>query len=203
MTAALLAAVLLAPTSTALPESTVSWSLARAIDGVDVWRAERHGEFWGYARGTVDAPPEFVFARVTDFEALPARYPWLDRVQVLARDESSALVHFHYDLPWPLADRALTARHRWWRDESGSIVLDIEGANALGPPPDGAVAIEDVYARFVFTPVPGAGTVVEYLFRGDVAGLLPRAARAQAAWKVPLNLVLSLRRAVAADPTLH
>jgi hypothetical protein len=202
MTAALLAAVLLGPASTALPDGSsvpAPWSLARAVDGVDVWRAERAGEFWGYARGMVDAPPDVVFARVTDFEALPGRYPWLDRVLVLARDDGMALVYYRYDLPWPLADRAVTARHSWWRDASGAIVLDVEGANALGPPPDGAVPIEDVYSRFVFTPAPGLGTVVEYLFRGDVAGLLPRAVRAQAAWKVPLNLVLSLRRAVA-DP---
>jgi hypothetical protein len=204
MIAALLAAVLLGSASTArslVPSVPPPWVLARAVDGVSVWRAERLDGFWGYARTTIAATPDTVFARVIDFESLPARYPWLDRVRVLERGDGTALVNFHYDLPWPLADRSYTARHWWWRDETGAIVLDIEGANALGPPPDGAVQVEQLFARFVFRPEhAGAATDVEYLFRGDIAGMLPRLVRAEAAWKVPLNLVLSLRRAAESPP---
>jgi hypothetical protein len=107
-------------------------------------------------------------------------------------------VWFHYDLPWPLSDREYTAQHRWWTEPSGTIVLDVEGANDLGPPPEGAVEVERVLTRIVMSPLDGGtASEVEYLFRADMAGLLPRAVRSQTAWKIPLNVMLSMRRSLA------
>ena len=60
---------------------------------------------------------------------------------------------------------------------------------------DRAVREEQRIAAFVED---GAATDVEYLLRADLAGLLPRSVRAQSAWKIPLNVVLSLPRAI--DP---
>jgi len=176
----------------------VVWRVAKEVDGITVWSAETRNDFWGYARGRVDATPAAIFHHVSDFEALPRMFPTLDRVEVLRRDASSALVWFHYDLPWPLSDREYTAQHRWWTEPSGTIVLDVEGANDLGPPPDGAVEVERVLTRIVMTPLEGGtASEVEYLFRADMAGLLPRAVRSQTAWKIPLNVMLSMRRSLA------
>ena len=174
-----------------------AWSLVRVVDGVTVWAAETDGAYWGFARGRVDASAEAIFHRIGNFEGLPKMFPWLDRVSVLERDEHSALVYFHYDLPWPLSDRSYTARHRWWTEPSGTIVLDVEGANELGPPANGDVQVERVLTRIVMRPLaPGTSSEVEYLFRADLAGMLPRAVRAQTAWKVPLNVMLSMRRSL-------
>ena len=172
----------------------VGWRLAREVDGVVAWTAETQDEFWGYARGRVQAPPDAIFDRIGNFESLPAVYPWLDRVQVLERGDHTALVYFHYDLPWPLSDRSYTARHRWHTDPGGTIVLDVEEENGASPPADGAVHVENVLAQIVLAPVDGgAASDVGYLFRADLAGMLPRTVRAQTAWKVPLNVVLSMR----------
>ena len=199
MIAMVLAVLLLGTPVTARAEvlSPAAWSLARVVDGVTVWAADTDGAYWGFARGRVDASAEAIFHRIGNFEGLPKMFPWLDRVSVLERDEHSALVYFHYDLPWPLSDRSYTARHRWWTEPSGTIVLDVEGANELGPPAAGDVQVERVLTRIVMTPLaPGTSSEVEYLFRADLAGMLPRAVRAQTAWKVPLNVMLSMRRSL-------
>lgn len=199
MFAIALAVLLLGTPVTARAEtaSQTTWSLARVVDGVTVWAAETNGAYWGFARGRVDASAEAIFHRIGNFEGLPKMFPWLDRVSVLERGEDTALVYFHYDLPWPLSDRSYTARHRWWTEPSGAIVLDVEGANELGPPADGDIRVERVLTRIVMTPLPsGTSSEVEYLFRADLAGMLPRAVQAQTAWKVPLNVMLSMRRSL-------
>src|SRR5688572_28811796 len=172
------------------------WSLARVVDGIHVWSAETPRDFWGYARGRVQATPEAIFHRVGDFEGLPNVFPWLATVQVLERGDATALVYFRYDLPWPLSDRSYTARHRWWTEENGTIVLDVEGENGVGPPAADTVTIERVLTRIVMAPAGDAATDVEYLFRADMAGRLPRTVRAQTAWKIPLNVMLSMRRSL-------
>jgi hypothetical protein len=172
-----------------------SWRLVDVVEGVRVWAAERPGEFWGLARGRVEAPADAIFRRVSDFESLPRVYPWLDDVRVLARGEGNALVYFHYDLPWPISDRSYTATHRWWTEPSGTIVLDVQDAGRVALPDDGAVHVERVLTRMTFAPV-GVGTEVEYLFRADLAGMLPHGVRAQTAWKIPMNAVLSMRRSL-------
>jgi hypothetical protein len=201
MVAIALVVLLLAGCGTARAnDPSVAWTRATEVDGIQVWAAETHGDYWGYARGRVAATPEAIFRRIGDFESLPKVYPWLDRVRVLERGDHTALVYFHYDLPWPLSDQTYTAAHRWWTEPSGTIVLDVEDANALGPPPDGSVRVEHVLTRIVLNPASGGlATDVEYLFRADMAGLLPRAVKAQTAWKVPLNVVLSMRRSL--EPT--
>ncbi len=196
---ALMLAVLLAATAAqaAGDAEPATWRVVDDVDGVRVWAAERPGEFWGLARGRVDAPADAIFRRVSDFEALPHVYPWLDAVHVLERGEDSALVYFHYRLPWPLSDRSYTAAHRWWTDPSGTIVLDAEEPAGAAAPADGAVHVEHVLTRMTFAPARnGAAADVEYLLRADVAGFLPRAVRAETAWKIPLNAVLSMRRSL-------
>ena len=34
----------------------VPWRIAKEVDGITVWSAETRNDFWGYARGRVDAP---------------------------------------------------------------------------------------------------------------------------------------------------
>ena len=199
MHATLLVALLIAFCGVAPAAPTEArWVPATSVDGVQVWSAQADGQYWGYARGRVLATPEAIFRRIGDFESLPSVYPWLDRVRVLERGEDTALVYFHYDLPWPLSDRSYTARHRWWTEPSGTIVLDVQDANDDVPPADdGAVRVEHVLTRIVMAPVlDGTASDVEYLFRADMAGMLPRSVRAQTAWKVPLNVVLSMRRSL-------
>lgn len=135
MFATLLVALLIGLPGTA-PAAPVEarWRPATVVDDVHVWAAGADGEYWGYARGRVLASPEAIFRRIGDFESLPKVYPWLDRVRVLERGADTALVYFHYDLPWPLSDRSYTARHRWWTEASGTIVLDVEDANDEVPP---------------------------------------------------------------------
>ena len=175
----------------------VAWRLASEVDGITVWSAETRTGFWGYARGRVDATPAAIFHRISNFEELPRMFPALDRVEVRRRDEASALVWFHYNLPWPLSDREYTAQHHWWTEPSGTIVLDVEGVDGE-PPHDGAVAVERVLTRIVMAPLDGGtASEVEYLFRADIAGMLPRAVRSQTAWKIPLNVMRSMRRSLA------
>jgi hypothetical protein len=195
---AVIVAVLLAGSAHAAADADPApWQAVAVVDGVHVWAAERPGEFWGLARGRVEAPAEAIFRRVSDFEALPHLYPWLDAVRVLDRDEGRALVYFHYNLPWPLSDRSYTATHRWWTEPSGTIVLDVEDAGGIANPNDGAIHVERVLTRMTFAPALGGGaTDVEYLFRADLAGMLPHSVRAQTAWKIPMNAVLSMRRSL-------
>lgn len=195
---AVVAALLVgAPGAARATDAAAAWRLAKEVDGITVWSAETRTGFWGYARGRVDATPAAIFRRISNFEELPRMFPTLDRVEVLRRDGSSALVWFHYDLPWPLSDREYTAQHRWWTEPSGTIVLDVEGLDGERPH-DGTVEVERVLTRIVMAPLDGgAASEVEYLFRADMAGMLPRAVRSQTAWKIPLNVMLSMRRSLA------
>jgi len=197
MRATMLVALVLAVSGRAGAANEAHWSPAAVVDGIRVWAAETHTGYWGYARGRVLASPEAIFHRIGNFESLPSVYPWLDRVRVLERGEGTALVYFHYDLPWPLSDRSYTARHHWWTEPSGTIVLDAEGDDQVPPVDDGAVHVEHVLTRIVMAPaLGGSASDVEYLFRADMAGMLPRSVRAQTAWKVPLNVVLSMRHSL-------
>ena len=184
------------PGSAAPVVDPASWRPVEVVDGVQVFAAEPPGEFWGLARGRVAAPADAIFHRLSNFEALPTMYPWLATVRVLERGDASCLVYFRYDLPWPLSDRCFTGLHRWWTEPSGTIVLTVEGAGGA-PPEDGVVRIEDLLIRMTFAPVDdGSATDVAYLFRADLAGLLPRRVRAETAWKIPMNVILSLRRSL-------
>jgi len=175
----------------------LEWRLARTTDGIVAWAAEGPEEFWGFARGTVAAPADAILARITNFELLPQLSSRLRDVRVLERGDDTALVYFHYDLPWPLSDRSYTVWHHWGRDASGVLFLDVDDANDRGPPPDGTVRVRDFLVRIRLWPTPDGGTtLVEYLFRADLAGYLPRTVRAQTAWKIPLNAVLSMRRSL-------
>jgi hypothetical protein len=204
---ALVVAVLLLGAIDASPagaSDVATWRLTDVVDGVSAWSAEGPDEYWGLARGRVDAPPGVIFGRVSNFEALPTMYPMLDAVRVLERGPATALVYFHYDMPWPISDRSYTAAHRWWTEPTGAIVLDVEDANSEAPPDDGAIHIERLLARLTFAPVgDGAATDVEYLFRADLAGMLPRRVRVATAWKIPLNAVLAMRRSLAARYALR
>ena len=176
----------------------LAWRLVRTTDGIAAWAAEGPGEFWGFARGAVAAPADAILARITNFELLPQLSSRLRDVRVLERSEDTALVYFHYDLPWPLSDRSYTVWHHWGRDESGMLFLDVDDANDRGPPPDGTVRVRDFLARIRLWPTSdGGATLVEYLFRADLAGYLPRTVRAQTAWKIPLNVILTVRRSLA------
>jgi hypothetical protein len=184
-------------TAPATEAPVAAWQLAKEVDGITVWSAETRTGFWGYARGRVDATPAAIFRRVSNFEELPRMFPTLDRVEVRRRDASSALVWFHYDLPWPLSDREYAAEHRWWTEPSGTIVLDVEGVDGEQPH-DGAVEVERVLTRIVMAPLDGgAASEVEYLFRADMAGMLPHGVRSQTAWRIPLNVMLAMRRSLA------
>ena len=197
MFALALAVLLLGAPASARADQAATWSLARVVDGIHVWSAETRRDFWGYARGRVEAAPEAIFHRIGDFEGLPNVFPWLATVRVLERGDQTALVYFRYDLPWPLSDRSYTARHRWWTEPDGTIVLDVEGDNEIGPPAGDTITIERLRTRIVLRPAEGTATDVEYLFRADLAGMLPRTVRAQTAWKIPLNVMLSMRRSLA------
>ncbi len=181
------------------PAVAAAWQYVDVFDGVHVWSAEETHGYWGHARGTVDAPADAIFERVSDFEWLPGRYPFLDATRIIARDRSSAVVYFHYDLPWPLSDREHTAAYRWWREPSGVITLAAEDAGALAPADKDAVHIEGFRVRMKFAPIrEGATTDVEYMFRADFGGTLPRSVRRQTAWKIPLNVILAIRRSLRA-----
>lgn len=174
-----------------------TWREVQVVDGVQVFAAEPPGEFWGLARGRVAAPPAAIFQRVSDFESLPTMYPWLAVVRVLERADASSLVYFRYDLPWPLSDRSFTAAHRWWTEPSGAIVFLVEGTGSPAGEEEGVVPIENLLIRMTFAPLDdGAATDVAYLFRADLAGLLPRRVRAETAWKIPMNAILSMRRSL-------
>jgi hypothetical protein len=181
-----------------------SWRLVDVVEGVQVFAAEPGEEFWGLARGRVEASPETIFRRVSNFEALPHVYPWLDAVRVLERGDASALVYFRYDLPWPLSDREYTAAHHWRTEPSGTIALIAESSGLLAPHDHDVVPVEGLLVRMTFTPIRnGAATEVDYLFRGDLGGMLPRSVRAQTAWKIPMNTILSMRRSCEPPSARH
>jgi hypothetical protein len=176
-----------------------AWQQVEVVDGIQVWAADSPGGFWGLAKGRVRAPAESLFRRLSDFESLPHLYPWLGDVRVLERTAESSLVYFRYDLPWPLSDREYVAMHRWRTEPSGTIVFTAEGderarATSAG---DGTVAVEGLIVQMTFAPIEGGGaTDVDYLFRADLGGVLPRSIRAATAWKVPMNAILSMRRSL-------
>ena len=173
---------------------TSAWRPVEVASGVDVRAADGPDGLWGSARGRIEAPSHAVLDLLCDFEALPKMQSRLDRVQVLERDDAGALVYFHYHLPWPLADRSYTAAHRWWTEPSGTIVFEVRGANDRTPD-DGAIHVTDLFQRIVLVPVDGGdATDVDFVFRGDFAGMLPHGVRAQTAWKIPMNAFLAMRR---------
>jgi hypothetical protein len=198
MVACVLAALLLTTAAPATAFVTpTTWQEVEVVDGVHVWAADAPGEFWGLARGRVAAPAESIFKRVSNFEALPQMYPWLGAVRVLERGAGSSRVYFRYDLPWPLSDRDYTAVHRWWTEPSGTIVFSVEGDGSVSSETDGAVPIEGLLIQMTFAPIDGgSATAVDYLFRADLGGVLPRSVRAATAWKIPMNAILSMRRSL-------
>jgi polyketide cyclase/dehydrase/lipid transport protein len=190
----LIVALLLHGAANATERPEPAWRTVEVAGGVEVLAADGPDGLWGGARGRIEAPPHAVLDLLCDFEALPKMQSRLDRVQVLERDDAGALVYFHYHLPWPLADRSYTAAHRWWTEPSGTIVFEVRGANDRTPD-DGAIHVTGLFQRIVLGPAGGGNaTDVDFVFRGDFAGMLPHGVRAQTAWKVPMNAFLAMRR---------
>jgi hypothetical protein len=185
----------------AVPAATfvtpTTWREVEVVDGIHVWAADGPGGFWGRARGRVQAPAESLFRRLSDFESLPHLYPWLVDVRVLERSAESSLVYFRYDLPWPISDRDYVAIHRWRTEPSGTIIFGAEGEGVSASHDDDTVSVEGLIVQMTFAPIEdGIATDVEYLFRADLGGMLPRSVRAATAWKVPMNAILSMRRSL-------
>jgi hypothetical protein len=191
----ILVLVLAAPTPAVGFVMPTAWHEVDVVQGVRVWAADAPGEFWGLARGRVAAPPSAIFRRVSDFEALPRVYPWLGTVRVLERGPASSLVYFRYDLPWPLSDRDYVALHHWRTESSGTIVFAAEGERHVAAASGDTVPVEGLLVQMTFVPIEGGiATEVDYLFRADLGGVLPRSVRAATAWKIPMQAILSMRR---------
>lgn len=202
---AVVAALVLATTTpiaaTAAPLAALvaptAWREVEVVEGVHVFAADAPGGFWGHAHGRVEAPADAIFRRLSDFESLPRVYPWLGTVEVLERGPASSRVYFRYDLPWPLSDRDYVAMHRWRTEPSGTIVFTAESDGRIAAPDGDTVPVEGLLVQMTFAPIEGGvATEVDYLFRADLGGALPRSVRAATAWKVPRNAILSMRRSL-------
>jgi len=164
------------------------------VDGVAGSVSRISAQPWGAAEGTVPASVDTIVNHLTDFEHMPGTIPWLAAIRVLERRTGEALVYFRYDLPWPLADRDYTARYRWTALPTGAARVEIDDADAGGPPPDRAVRVTDVRACFVLDPIAQDLTRVRYRVHMELGGFLPRRLKEDAMGTLALRSVLGLRR---------
>lgn len=195
------AAALLAAVGEAAAATFASgWSPALDSGGVHVETRSQPGSPVAEVRASivVAAPPERVFAVITDADRFPEFMPYVEEARTVARIDRNRW-YVYQRLSPPLAnDRDYTLLQESEADpQSGRYTLRWSIANDHGPPPvDGVVRVELCTGSYELERVEG-GTRLTYRLLTDPGGSLP-------AWLAEIantQSVPALLQAVAARAT--
>ena len=137
----------------------------KEIPGTPVKRAR--------AIALVDAPPDKVFAAVTDYDSFPRFMPYCKKVRLQKREGERSWVRFELDFPWPIGDRHYVLQLTDRREEvSGRPVL---ASRWTYEPNSGN--INDTYGSWEILGYGVSRSFVRYTVFTDPGGKIPHWAR--------------------------
>lgn len=141
------------------------------------------------------APPEAVFAVLTDYEEFPRFMPYCKKVRLERREGEESWVRFHLDFPWPVGNRHYVVKVTDRREDLlGTPVLT---SRWIYEP--GTGNINDTYGSWEVLPYPGERSFLRYTVFGDLGGRIPRWVRNVAAKVVAPKVIKGLRKRVEDD----
>ena len=160
------------------PVLAEEWKLESEKDALAIHSRVRAGtglrEF--KAVGTVEAPPDVVFAVLDDSEAYPGFMPYTAESRVLNRQKNAVLVYQRLDLPF-ISDRDYTLRtknERWLSDAGPIYRIRWEPANEQGPPPTkGVHRVHECEGGWLLEPQGDSATRATYVIFTDSGGVIP------------------------------
>lgn len=181
------------------PDDPAAWKKVKTIDQVYVDRAESAVDKQPWSRGVshFDLPMARVVAHILDFENLPRFFSRMKEVRVVEKQETSAIVYYRLDLPWPIDDRHWTVFYRWQLDV-GHFTLAWSDANHKQPlDVKKAVVVPVVRGTWVLTQDGEGrtrGEIIQLISLGS--GWLPRSVVDETVWKQPLETFRGMRKAL-------
>jgi hypothetical protein len=195
-----LAVILYAVLAPAIPAdlSFSRWFTAHA-DAVEVQIARPPaGPPWLKGVAEVAAPPERVFAVVTDFRRYSKIFgPTLKKASVLEVSPDRARLHMVWSYPFPFENRDAVVAYEGRREADGVFVLEWKADARPGDPHEGT-RIERVSGETRIEPVGSSRCRVVYTYLGDLGGSFPKSAQERAWKEEPVQYIRALRKAL--DP---
>ena len=161
----------------ALAAEEAPWTIRRDVDGIEVaTRAvpgSPHTEV--RARMRVDAPLAAVVALLRDKSVAPEWIAYCaDSFVIEAPSETEALTYTWNAMPWPVRDRELVMRVRWFRDAgSGVVRMEARAEAAGGPSVAERIRITDARTGWTLAPNGDGSVDVEFRSHVDPASPVP------------------------------
>jgi len=132
--------------------------------GLDLVRAEME----------VNAPVERLLEVVTDHDRFKDwSYNCLESRRLEAVSANEFYLWTRTNVPWPVSDRDDVTRQKIARLPGGVIRVELEDFPEKIPPVKGVVRIPYLRGHWVFTPIDGHRTHVEYFIHADPGGNIP------------------------------
>jgi hypothetical protein len=173
-----------------------------AIEGTPVKKA--------VAVAVIDAPPEDVFAILTNYHEFPEFMPYCRKVTFEGKEGEKSRVRFELEFPWPIGDRYYTLELKNWRFEQrpdgrepdAGIPQAVVLINSWTYVPDSG-NIKDTYGSWEVRSYPErteqgpARSFVRYTVFTDPGGNIPNWANNLATEVAVPKVIHNLRRRVA------
>jgi hypothetical protein len=154
-----------------------SWTVRRTDDGIEVATRPVNGSAYAEvrARAKLDAPLAAVVALLRDKSAAPRWIAYCAESRVVATVSGTEVLTYTWnDMPWPVRDRDVVMRVRWFRDpDSGVVRMAATAEGDAVPHVRGRTRIETARTGWTLTPLPGGGVHAEFRSHVDPASAVP------------------------------
>lgn len=134
---------------------------------------------WGHLRDSkatmqVSATPAQMLATLTDFDNYTTWFPRCSKSRLVARlNENEAIVHLHFNAPWPVKDRDCVIRVKVEKDNNTGVITLLETSEPkyIREEAD-VVRIQQIQSLWKLTPKNG-GTEVLNEYSSNPGGSIP------------------------------
>ncbi len=175
-----------------------SWRLEKEYDDILVYSRERAGSAFNEFKGTTVINKN-IWILLAILDDIPAQTEWINRcteARVIKRVNDLERIYYCYiDVPWPFADRDVTAGSRVTLNSSADSVI-IEAFNTTYPslaPLEDAVRVPEFKANFILQPA-GNETQITFIIAMDPGGSLPAFLSNFYSVYIPLDTLIRLKK---------
>lgn len=160
------------------PAAEPQWQETRNADGIQVYSRQWPGDpvVQVKAVAVIDAAITRIVDVLDNHAEHPQWVPYLEEARVLQSfSATEQLIYNRFDAPWPATDRDYVYRVHSRQGGDGVISYTMKSeASELMPEQPGIVRAELLAGIYTLTPVSETQTKVEFAFRADPRGSLPR-----------------------------
>ncbi len=173
------------------------WKIEKEYDDILVYSRERRDSAFNEFKGTTVIKKN-IWVILALLDDIPAQTEWINRcteARVIKRVNDLERIYYCYiDVPWPFADRDVTAGSRVTINSNPDSVI-IEAFNTTCPslpPLEDAVRVPEFKTNFILKPV-GNETQITFIFAMDPGGSMPAFLSNFYCVYIPLDTLIRLK----------